>query len=535
MAIDPKPYKPLLQHLVPLNALSGEQLDQIINSITIGATKNGELLFREGDNDRRHIFLLKGKVSLQTANREMDVIKSDSQQARFALSHQLPRKFSGKAVGDVIYGSIDSDLLHDLVIRSTHAQTNNDEDANLDWMTLVLRARVLQQVPPANIQHVLRRMEEFPVQKGDIVIREGDEADYFYVIVRGTGIVIRKDPGGDRQLAVLAQGDAFGEDALVSGGVRAASIVMASNGTLMRLAKDHFLELIRKPLVVTLKKDKVNKLIKEQNAVWLDIRNAEEFAAWHKPKAVNLPLENLRERYGIYPKTNKYVVYGPPGNSAIATFLLKERGFDVVMLDGWVPEEALDTDSGLSSSAFSPQKPEDLKTEDNKTAVSAQQPLSAATQQLTEQLQQAQQSIQDLERQLANHRKVVIKQVSEIRQLNQKIDTLTAENKRLEQSLSSANEGQNYEKAAEPLKQRIKELEQELDGLRKELDEVQDILQEATGRESTMNWAFQDTIKKLSVAEQELSEERELCRLLREENDQLSNQLHAAKSDSLGR
>lgn len=532
MAADPKQYKSLLQHLVPLNALSGEQLDQVITKITVDSAKAGTFLFKEGDNDRRHIFLLKGQVSILAANREMDLIKSDSQQARFALSHQLPRKFSGKAMGEVIFAHIDSNLLHDLVVRSTHDQTHNEEDAGLDWMTLVLRARVLQQVPPANIQHVLRRMEEFTVKQGDIVVKQGDEADFFYVIARGTGIVTRNDPGGDRQLAVLAQGDSFGEDALVSGGVRAASITMASNGTLMRLAKEHFLELIRKPLVQSLKKDKIQKLIKE-GAVWLDIRNAEEFAAWHKPKALNLPLENLRERHGIYSKSNKYVVYGPTGESAVATFLLKERGFDVVMLDGWIPEENLDTDSGLNAGVHTTTSESSKTTAPETTEQQTQ--LLHQLQQAQQQLQQTQQTVQDSERQLTNHRKALLQQTSEIRNLKQKIDTLTAENKRLEQSLNSAKEGQNYEAAAAPLKQRIKELEQETDNLRTELTEVQEILNEATGKESTMNWLYTELQKKLLSAQRELEEEQELTRLLREENEQFKSQLHAAKQDNLGR
>lgn len=512
MASDLAQYKPLFQHFVPLNALSGEQLDNVISNITVDRIKNGELLFHEGDNDRRHIFLIQGQVSILSGNREIDLIKSGTQSARFALAHQLPRKFSGKAIGDVTFAHINSDLLHDLVVTSTHAQTENAEDINLDWMNLVLRARVLQQVPPANIQLVLRRMEEFPVKKGDVVIRQGDEADYFYVIARGTGIVTCKDPGGDRQLAVLAQGDSFGEDSLVSGGIRTATVSMASNGILMRLRKEDFIDLIRKPLVQGFRMDKARRLIKD-GATWLDIRPAEEYAAHHMPNAINLPLENLRERYGTYSKSNKYITYGPAGESAVGTFLLRERGFDVVMLDGWVPEqEGPAQDSGLN------------------TATSV--PASASTSESTTVSPATQQRTQDLEKQLAVFQKMLRLQLTDIQQLKQKVESLTAENERLEQSLRVASEsggdGNHYEEVAVPLKQRIVELEQDVNRLNAELEEAQEILQDAAGMESKMNWGRREIQTKLEQAERNLAGQSEINRMLREENEQLKQQLKEA-------
>lgn len=503
MASDLGQYKPLFQQFVPLNALSGEQLNQVLNNIAVDRVKNGDLLFHEGDNDRRHIFLIQGQVSIISGNREIDLIKSGTQPARFALSHQLPRKFSGKAIGDVTFAHIDSDLLHNLVVRSTHAQTENAEDANLDWMNLVLRARVLQQVPPANIQLVLRRMEEHPVKKDEVIIRQGDEADYFYVIARGTGIVTRKDPGGDRQLAVLAQGDAFGEEALVSGGMRAAAVSMASDGILMRLRKEDFIELIRKPLVRGIRMDKARPLIK-QGAIWLDIRHAEEYSVHHMPNAINLPLENLRERYGTYSKNNKYIIYGPAGESAVGTFLLRERGYDVVMLDGWVPEqESPAQDSGLAVPPAS--EPVTAKPEVN------------------------QQRIQDLEKQLVAFQKMLRLQVTDIQQLKQQIESLTSENERLEQSLravsASGDSGNHYEEVVAPLKQRITELEKEVNRVNAELEEAQEILQDAAGMESKMNWGKKEIQGKLEQAERNLAGQCEINRMLREENTQLKQHI----------
>lgn len=249
MATDFPKNKALFKNLVPLDALSDGQLDQLIKHISVERASNEEVLFREGDEEQKHVYLLQGQIQLLSGTREVELVKSGTQPARFALAHQWPRKFSGRAVGDVYFVRIESRIIHSLVVRNTQSKSEKESDADADWMTLALGARVLQQVPPANIQNVLRRMEEVAVKASETVIRQGEPGEYFYILAKGTAVVTRTDPGGERQLAVLAPGDGFGEDALISGEARAASITMASNGRLIRLPKDDFLELIRRPLV----------------------------------------------------------------------------------------------------------------------------------------------------------------------------------------------------------------------------------------------------------------------------------------------
>jgi glutaminase len=60
---------------------------------------------------------------------------------------------------------------------------------------------------------------------GDRIVAEGDPAEAFFVIVSGTASVsIALDDGRRRRLASLGPGSAFGEGALVDGGVRSADV-----------------------------------------------------------------------------------------------------------------------------------------------------------------------------------------------------------------------------------------------------------------------------------------------------------------------
>lgn len=73
----------------------------------------------------------------------------------------------------------------------------------------------------------------------------------------------------------------------------------------------------------------------------LDVRPPDEFAAGHLPRAVNIPLRELRRRLRDLPKSREIVAYcrGPYCVLAVeAVVLLRERGFRVWRLQDGFPE-----------------------------------------------------------------------------------------------------------------------------------------------------------------------------------------------------
>lgn len=331
----------LLKNLVPLNTLSEEQLGLLLSRIVIEKARKGQYLFREGDSDHQNIYLLSGTVALLSGQKEMDLVSSGTQTARFALAHQLPRKHSAMAKSAVTYVRIDSRMLSDMLARSQTAsyEVNEANSAGKsDWMSLLLHSPVFQQIPPANLQRVMMRMRQLPVSADDTIIRQGDEGDYFYLISRGVCRVTRQ-PEADRppvELAQLKVGQGFGEEALISDKPRSSTVTMLTDGELVRLSKQDFVELVKRPLAHNIDyTDACGKV--QEDALWVDVRTPEEYDAGHLPDAINMPFFSLRFQASSLASDRVYLIYGNEvGQSTTAAYLLVERGYEVFVLrEGW--------------------------------------------------------------------------------------------------------------------------------------------------------------------------------------------------------
>lgn len=80
-----------------------------------------------------------------------------------------------------------------------------------------------------------------------IVVHEGDRGDKFYIIVRGKIAVTRNGPAGEAQeIAVLQDGDHFGEIALLRNVPRNATIRTLTHCVFLTLQREQFLNLFAK-------------------------------------------------------------------------------------------------------------------------------------------------------------------------------------------------------------------------------------------------------------------------------------------------
>lgn len=337
-----------LKNLEPLASLSDVRRSELAGLCRIESVGRNLEPFRAGEIAGQSVYLLHGELALAYSRGASEVIVGGSAEARYPLGKR--RKFtSAKAVTDLQLIGIDDDLL-DVMLTwdqvALHEQAGAQQPGGqpargADWNTMSglfgiknLRFGAFSQLPPAHIDELLRRFERIEARKGEVIVSEGAEGDYYYLVESGRCQVERRVGGVGMTLAELKSGDQFGEEALVSEARRNATVTMKTDGSLLRLSKQDFDELLREPLLHAIDMDQAKRKVLN-GAQLLDVRYVSEYQYDMLPGAVNIPLSEIRNAFGALDMDREYVVYCQSGRrSAAAAFLLAQRGYHVYLLQG---------------------------------------------------------------------------------------------------------------------------------------------------------------------------------------------------------
>jgi len=331
-----------LARLYPLDKLRAENLEQLAREAGSDEAGRGAVLFKAGDSDEETIFLLSGRVrGVYPDGRKKD-IDASTLQGRYALGDLQPRRFTATVTSlSAALVRIDRRYLEKIQTWDQLSRAENfryydpSPEANR-WVFRLLQSRALHKLPSGNIERMFQQFEEIEVKAGDVVIREGDAADFYYVIKDGAASVTKKLETGSAVVAYLVRGDTFGEDALLASTLRNATVTMIKDGKLMRLSKKAFEEVMKPPAVDWLSPGMAS-IMARQGAIVVDVRMKEEHTRRAIKDAINVPLYTMRETVADFDKSKKYIVYCNTGErSAAAAFILGKLGFEVYALQGGI-------------------------------------------------------------------------------------------------------------------------------------------------------------------------------------------------------
>ncbi len=334
----------LLRGFSPLDGLKRDNLAALARKVQIRELSPGQLLFKEGDSEKRTIYVVSGILELVDQAKVVGKVEGGTDVARNPVAPVFPRRVTAKARDRVQFISIDSDLLD---VMLTWDQTGTYEVSELqgksdqggeDWMTMLLQAKAFHKIPPANIQAIFMRMQQINYRSGDVILKQGAEGDYFYVLIRGSALVTRETPLSKEgiKLAELHVGDTFGEEALISEAKRNATVTMQSDGAVMRLGKDDFKKLLNEPMLDWVSMTQAEDIIRS-GGQWLDVRLPSEFENQHLDGAINIPLYFIRLKISTLDHSKRYIVCCDTGRrSSAGAYILSERGYQAYVLQGGI-------------------------------------------------------------------------------------------------------------------------------------------------------------------------------------------------------
>lgn len=329
-----------------------EQVNKDVDPLRMNVNKSAQALY-----------LIKGDLGLRYDDNRKIIVRGGTRLTQHPVNVN-PHIKDSLALTDIEILRIDIDLLDIMMtwdqlsvtdgsmqhIASKSGMQSTDIKSPLkpirstgDWMndTEVFSAFNLQQgvfsrLPSANIEEMFKRMTRVSVTAGQVIIQQGSEGDYYYLIDKGS-VTVSRVIDTSRPAAVVAElhaGSAFGEEALVSDNKRNATVTMLTDGELLRLNKKDFVELLKAPLITQVSMAEAKEKVLA-GAIWADVRLPSEYQYDHITGAINLPLNEIRNLAAKLDTSKEYVVYCQTGRrSSAAAFIMAQYGLRALVLDG---------------------------------------------------------------------------------------------------------------------------------------------------------------------------------------------------------
>ncbi|NXR61668.1 KGP2 kinase, partial [Rhadina sibilatrix] len=203
-----------------LKRLEPHQTQDIVECMYERTFQQGSYIIRQGEPGN-HIFVLKeGSLEVFQQNKLLSSIPVWTAFGELAILYNCTRTASVKAITNVKTWALDREVFQN-IMRVT-AQTRQEQYRNF-----LRSVSLLKNLPEDKLTKIMDCLEVEYYDKGDYVIREGEEGNTFFIIAKGKVIVTQSttDHSQPQVIKNLHKGDYFGEKALISDDVRSANVI----------------------------------------------------------------------------------------------------------------------------------------------------------------------------------------------------------------------------------------------------------------------------------------------------------------------
>ncbi|HZS27056.1 MAG TPA: cyclic nucleotide-binding domain-containing protein, partial [Candidatus Angelobacter sp.] len=157
-----------------------------------------------------------------------------------------PRSATARAATDCVVLEMLRNVL-DVLQKNKTFRAKLERDYRVRALETHLRSvPIFSALTPEFIDELRQNVELVRYAPGEIIFKQGDLADAFYLIRIGFVKVSEKYPGGELVLAYLSKGSYFGEIGLLGGGKRTATCSALDNVEVVRIAAEDFKSMMRR-------------------------------------------------------------------------------------------------------------------------------------------------------------------------------------------------------------------------------------------------------------------------------------------------
>jgi len=156
-----------------------------------------------------------------------------------------PRSATVRALTDVVAFEMLRNVI-DIMLKNKAFRAQIDQNYRRQALEDHLRGvPMFAEVSPDFIAHLKESVELVRYAPGQVIARQGDAADSFYLVRIGFVKITEEYPGGELVLAYLSRGDYFGEIGPLGGGFRTATCTALDHVELVKIPGDDFRQMVK--------------------------------------------------------------------------------------------------------------------------------------------------------------------------------------------------------------------------------------------------------------------------------------------------
>uniref|UniRef100_A0AAA9SK35 cGMP-dependent protein kinase n=8 Tax=Pecora TaxID=35500 RepID=A0AAA9SK35_BOVIN len=207
-----------------LKRLDPQQIKDMVECMYGRNYQQGSYIIKQGEPGN-HIFVLaEGRLEVSQGEKLLSSIPMWTTFGELAILYNCTRTASVKAITNVKTWALDREVFQNIMRRTAQAR---DEQ----YRNFLRSVSLLKNLPEDKLTKIIDCLEVEYYDKGDYIIREGEEGSTFFILAKGKVKVTQSTEGHDQPqlIKTLQKGEYFGEKALISEDVRSANIIAEEN------------------------------------------------------------------------------------------------------------------------------------------------------------------------------------------------------------------------------------------------------------------------------------------------------------------
>ncbi|XP_051897493.1 cGMP-dependent protein kinase 2 [Pristis pectinata] len=209
-----------------LKKLEPQHVREIVECMYERSYQETDLVIQEGEPGNHLYVLADGTLEVMQNGKLLGQMHPGTAFGELAILYNCKRTATVKAVTESWIWVLDRQVFQSIMMETAQAR-------NKKYFNFLSSVSLLKDLPEEKLSKIVDCLEVDYYDKGDYIIREGEQGSTFFIIAKGKVRVTQSREGGEepQEIKKLRAGEYFGEKALISEDLRSANIIADDDDT----------------------------------------------------------------------------------------------------------------------------------------------------------------------------------------------------------------------------------------------------------------------------------------------------------------